>query len=67
MSPESLALAAVFVSAAAGASLAAGGAAGDLRLWLLVPPLGAFRFVLHALLDCRSQSADREDPRHGER
>jgi hypothetical protein len=49
-------LAASIVSAMAGLVLAAGGAAGEPRLWLLVPSLGLARLALFAvetrLVDC---------------
>ena len=49
VAPESVTLAAVVVSIAAGAALAAGGAAGEPRLWFLVPSLGLARLTLFAL------------------
>lgn len=49
VSPDSLTIAAVGVSAAAGALLAAGGALSEPLLWLLVPPLGLVRLALNAL------------------
>ena len=49
VAPESVTLAAVVVSIVAGAALAAGGAAGEPRLWFLVPSLGVVRLTLFAL------------------
>ena len=49
VAPESTTIAALVVSVAAGAALAAGGAAQEPRRWLLVPSLGAVRFALHAI------------------
>lgn len=46
VAPEAVTQAAVLVSVAAGAALAAGGAVAEPRLWLLVPSLGLGRFVL---------------------
>jgi len=47
--PEATSIAALVVSVAAGVALAAGGAAREPRLWLLVPSLGVVRFVLCAI------------------
>ncbi|HEX2056998.1 MAG TPA: hypothetical protein VHI71_01390 [Actinomycetota bacterium] len=47
--PESTTIAALVVSVAAGIVLAAGGAAREPRLWLLVPSLGLVRFALHVI------------------
>lgn len=49
VSPDTLSLAAVGVSLAAGAALAAGGVLSEPLLWLLVPPLGLVRLALNAL------------------
>jgi CDP-diacylglycerol--glycerol-3-phosphate 3-phosphatidyltransferase len=49
VSPDSLSVAAVGVSVAAGVALAAGGAFSEPLLWLLVPPLGLVRLALNAL------------------
>lgn len=49
VSPDSLTVASVGVSVAAGAALAAGGAMEEPLLWLLVPPLGLVRLALNAL------------------
>lgn len=57
---QSITFAAGVVSIVAGVLLAAGGATGDLRLWLLVPPLGLFRLALDALVDFRVRSTERE-------
>ena len=48
-SPDSLTIAAVVVSATAGAAIAAGAIASRPVLWLLVPPLGLVRLALNAL------------------
>lgn len=49
VSPDALTIAAVVVSALAGAAVAAGGALSQPLLWLLVPPLGLVRLALNAL------------------
>lgn len=49
VSPDSLTIAAVAVSVAAGAAIAAGGVMSRPFLWLLVPPLGLVRLALNAL------------------
>ena len=49
VAPESTAIAGLVVSIAAGVALAAGGAAREPRLWLLVPSLATTRFVLCAI------------------
>ncbi len=49
VSPDTLSLAAVGVSVAAGIALAAGGVLSEPLLWLLVPPLGLVRLALNAL------------------
>jgi CDP-diacylglycerol--glycerol-3-phosphate 3-phosphatidyltransferase len=49
VSPDRISLAAVGVSALCGLVLALGGALGEPRLWLLVPPLGLARLALNAL------------------
>lgn len=68
---ESVRLAALVVSVAAGLALAAGGAAREPRLWLLVPSLGVVRlalFVVEArLLDCRPSAGRPEEHEHGQR
>lgn len=51
VSRESLAVAAGIVSVAAGFAVAAGGAAREPRLWLLVPLLGLARLFLDALTE----------------
>src|SRR5687768_8367999 len=64
--PGSLRVAAAAVSVAAGFALAAGGAAGEPRAWLLVPPLGLVRLVLFAvesrLVDSRPTFHDKRSP-----
>ncbi|MDQ3913880.1 MAG: CDP-alcohol phosphatidyltransferase family protein [Actinomycetota bacterium] len=49
VSPDSLTIAGVCVSVAAGAALAAGGVYSEPLLWLLVPLLGLVRLALNAL------------------
>jgi phosphatidylglycerophosphate synthase len=49
VSPNSLTVAAVVVSACCGLFLALGGILGAPMLWLLVPPLGIVRLALNAL------------------
>ncbi|HEV2754969.1 MAG TPA: CDP-alcohol phosphatidyltransferase family protein [Actinomycetota bacterium] len=49
VSPDTLSVAAVGVSVAAGAALAAGGILSEPLLWLVVPPLGVVRLALNAL------------------
>ena len=49
VSPDTLTIAAIGVSVATGAVLAAGGALSEPLLWLLVPPLGLVRLALNAL------------------
>lgn len=71
VAPESIALAAAFVSLAAGAVLAVGGAAGEPRLWLLVPSLGLVRLALFAvesrLVDSGALTRRPEERAHGHR
>jgi hypothetical protein len=68
---ESVSLAALVTSVAAGLALAAGGAAREPRLWLLVPSLGLSRFALNALearlVDCRATFRRPEERIHGQR
>lgn len=71
VAPESVTLAALLTSVAAGLALAAGGAAREPRLWLLVPSLGLARFALYALearlVDCRATFRRPEEHVHGQR
>jgi hypothetical protein len=75
VAPESLTLAGLVVSVAAGLALAAGGATREPRLWLLVPALGVVRLALHALgtlleerlVDCRRSIPLPEERTDGER
>ena len=49
VSPDRISLAAVVASVLCGLALALGGALGEPRLWLLVPPLALARLALNAL------------------
>ena len=68
---ESVSFAAFDTSATAGLVLAAGGAAREPRLWLLVPSLGLARLALNALearlVDCRATFRRPEERVHGQR
>ena len=71
VAPESVTLAALLVSVAAGIALAAGGAVREPRLWFLVPSLGVARLALYALetrlVDCRASFRRPEERVHGQR
>ncbi|MDQ4124463.1 MAG: CDP-alcohol phosphatidyltransferase family protein [Actinomycetota bacterium] len=49
VAPDTLTVAAVVVSIAAGAAIAAGGVLAEPLWWLLVPPLGVIRLALNAM------------------
>lgn len=75
VAPESITLAALLVSIAAGVALGAGGAAREPRVWLLVPLLGLARLALFTvattlearLVDCRASVRRPEERSHGQR